>query len=23
IGMSFLNRLGKYQAENGTLLLVQ
>ncbi|MBZ9795083.1 TIGR02281 family clan AA aspartic protease [Mesorhizobium sp. ES1-4] len=23
IGMSFLSRLGKYQAENGTLLLVQ
>jgi len=23
IGMSFLNRLGKFQAENGTLLLVQ
>lgn len=23
IGMSFLNRLGRYQAENGTLLLVQ
>jgi len=23
ICMSFLNRLGKYQAENGTLLLVQ